>query len=231
MKYKRDIKNKMENETKYTAYKQLSAIARIIIVFLLILSSCTNDTEKKLKNNLIVTYCFTPEEIKDLAKLLDFFNEQICFSEGIDKKETIKCYDSFINRMIETVKAGSLEVKIPFSKQQEVYNQISDCFFNQIWVFSKSRIKWGSPDTFKHIDYRRDGKYMEFLKELGKEYEMVKNYRDDFGIAGGISPSMSRDILMIKEDYQYDLNDVRLQLIIAIHYLTMNDKFERKEKY
>ena len=103
--------------------------------------------------------------------------------------------------------------------------------FNCIWVFGRSRIKWGEPDTLKHIEYRRDGKYMDFLKELGKEYEMVKNYREDFGLAGGISVSMSRDILMIKEDYQYDLNDVRLQLVIAIHYLTMNDKFERIERY
>ena len=204
---------------------------KFIIVFLLIFSGCTHDTEKKLNSYLTVTDCFTPEEIKDLTKLLDFFNEQICISEGIDKKEIIKCYDSFMKRMIETAEAGSLEVKIPFAKQQEMYHQISDSFLNQIWVFGKSRISWDSPDTLIHIDYKRDGKYMEFLKELGKEYEMVKNYREDFVSAGGISPSMSRDILMIKEDYQYDLNDVRLQLVIAIHYLTMNDKFERKERY
>ena len=209
----------------------LAKIMQFVIVFLLILSGCTYDTGKKLNSFSTVTDCFTREEIKDLAKLLDFFNGQICVSEGIDKKEIIKCYDSFIQRMIETAEAGSLDAQIPFSLQKEIYNQISDSLFNRIWVFGRSRIKWGEPDTLKHIGYRRDSKYMEFLEELGKEYEMVKNYRETFTLAGDISPSMSRDILMIKEDYQYDLNDVRLQLVIAIHYLTMNDKQKRKEKY
>ena len=178
-----------------------------------------------------LTDCFTPEEIKDLAKLLDFFNEYICVSEGIDKKEIIKCYDSFIQRMIETAEAGSLDAQIPFTQQKEIYNQISDSLFNHIWGFGKSRIKLDSPDTLKYITYRIDGKYMEFLNKLGKEYEFVKNYSEDFELAGDISPSMIADILMIKETYQYDLNDVRLQLVIAIHYLTMNDKHKRKERY
>ena len=156
----------------------LAKIMQFVIVFLLILSGCTYDTGKKLNSNLTITNCFTQEEIKDLAKLLDFFNEHICVSEGIDKKEIIKCYDSFIQRMIETAEAGSLDAQIPFSLQKEIYNQISDSLFNRIWVFGRSRIKWGEPDTLKHIEYRRDGKYMEFLEELGKEYEMVKNYRE-----------------------------------------------------
>jgi len=209
----------------------LAKITKVIIASLLIFSGCTCNAEKELSSYLTVTNCFTHEEIKDLTKLLDFFNEQICVSEGIDKKKLIKCYDSFTKRMIETTEAGSLEVKIPFIKQKETYNQISDDLFHQIWVFSNSRIICDSPDTFKYIDYKRDGKYMKFLEELGKEYKMVKKYREELALAGGITPSMCRDILMIKEDYQYDLNDVRLQLVMAIHYLTMNDKFERKEKY
>ena len=200
-------------------------------MFFLILSSCAYDTEKRLNSFSTVTDCFTQGEVKDLAKLLDFFNEHICVSEGIDKKEIIKCYDSFIQRMIETAEAGSLDVKIPYTKQKEIYNQISDSLFNHIWVFGKSRIKWDSLDTLKYITYRSDGKYMEFLNKLGKEYELVKNYSDVFGLAGDISPSMIANILMIKETYQYDLNDVRLQLVMAIHYLTMNDKHKRKEKY
>ena len=212
----------------------LKQITKIVIVLLLILSGCSYDTEKKLCNSLTVTDCFTHEEIKDLAKLLDFFNEQICVSSGMNKKEIIKCYDSFIERMWkETVEIGGVELKIPYFKQQEVYNQISDSLFNQIWIFIKNRKRneTGTLDTLRTIEYRIDGKYVKFLKELGKEYELAKNYSETLEIFYNISPSMYSDIFVIKEYYQYDLNDIRLQLVLAIHYLTMNDQYQRKEKF
>ena len=30
---------------------------------------------------------------------------------------------------------------------------------------------------------------------------------------------------------QYDVRDPRIRLVVAIHYLTLNDQFERKDKY
>jgi hypothetical protein len=87
-------------------------------------------------------------------------------------------------------------------------------------------------DTLKYIDYNRiNSKYPKFLKELGKEYELIKNYSESLETSGGISPIMIGDILIIKKHHQYDLNDIRLQLVLAIHYLTLNDQYERKEKY
>lgn len=202
----------------------------IIFIFLLILIGCTHNTEEELNRNSTVTDCFTREEIKDLTKLLDFFNNRICTSQGIDKKKIIECYDSFIERMSEAAEAGDIEIKIPFEKQQKIYHQISDSLFYQIWTFHKTW-KRDSPDTLKCIDYRVDGKYVKFLKVLGKDYEMIKEYGKSLELSYCLSPSMTAEIFMIKEYYHYDLNDIRLQLVVAIHYLTMNDQFERKEKY
>ena len=221
--FKNGAKPKTLTSRKISNWVQITIFT---VAFTLILSGCTYDTEKKLHSNSTVTAYFTHEEINDLTKLLDFFNEQICISNGIEKKEIIKCYDSFFKKMLETVEAGNLETKISFAKQKEIYNQISDSLFNQIWAYSKSW-KRDSSDSLKFIDFKIGSKYVKFLKELGKEYEMVKNYSETFGIAGGISPSMVEEILMTKERYQYDLNDVRLQLVVAIHYLTIN----YKEKY
>ena len=201
-----------------------------IFVFLLSWSGCTYNTERKLNNNATVTDCFTREEIKDLTKLLDFFNEQICVLKSTEKKKVIECYDGFIERMSKTVETGSFEINISFEKQYEIYKQISDSVFNQIWVFGRSWSR-SSPDTLKRIDYRVDGKYVKFLKELGNDYDMIKTYSMSLELAYSLSPSMIGEILMIKEEYQYDLTDIRLQLVVAIHYLTMNDQFERKEKY
>ena len=108
-----------EKKEKSLTINNLAQKTKFVIVFFLILSSCAYDTEKRLNSFSTVTDCFTQEEVKDLAKLLDFFNEHICVSEGIDKKEIIKCYDSFIQRMIETAEAGSLDAQIPFTQQKK----------------------------------------------------------------------------------------------------------------
>lgn len=86
-----------------------------------------------------------------------------------------------------------------------------------------------SPDTLKYLDLRTDGKYAEFLKKLGKENEVVQEYYEELQASVGISPGMAAHLLMNPEDY--DVNDVRVKLLVAIHYLTMNDQYERNETY
>jgi hypothetical protein len=113
---------------------------------MLFLASCKDNTEKKLNDYSSVTDYFTKEEIKDLEKLLDFFNEQICASSGIDKKDIIKCYDNYNEGMMIMASEGYFDMKISFDKQQEIYNQISDGLFHHIWGFSIHQAI-NSPDT------------------------------------------------------------------------------------
>jgi hypothetical protein len=216
----------------------MKSINIISAIFLFMLAGCgensqTSSTEKKLNSYSTITDYFTQKEIKDLAKLLDFFNEQICVSSGIDKKKIIECYDGFIEKFNERVMEGIIDVKIPFDEQQRMYKQISDSLFHQIWILS-SWVGRNSPDTLKSINYNFiDGRYMKFMNELGKDYEMIKEYCEVsvVHLGGGISPSMVEDIMMIKERYNYDLNDIRLQLVVAIHYLTQNDLSTRNKEY
>ena len=191
--------------------------AAIALCATLILASIEDTTEKKMNDYSTVTDYFTQEEIKDLAKLLDFFNEQICVSFGKDKKNTLECYDHFIRSVYEMVPEGYFDFKISFEEQQEIYKQICDSLFLQIWGVA-TFVGRNSPDTLKLIDLRGDGKYMKFLNELGKEYEMINTYCENFRLAGGTSVSMVENIINIKEKYHYDLNDTRLQLVVAIHY-------------
>jgi hypothetical protein len=226
MNQKKHQQLKFQNNDKTTFFKNV-AIALCITFFI---ASCKDNTEKKLNAYPTVTDYFTKEEIKDLAKLLDFFNGQICISSGIDKKNIIECYDNFIRSVYEMVPDGYFDFKISFEEQQEIYKQISDSLFLQIWGVV-TIVGKNSPDTLKSIDLKRDGKYMKFLNELGKEYEMINNYCEDFRWAGGTSVSMAEEIINIKEKYHYDLNDTRLQLVVAIHYLRWNDGLLRNRKY
>lgn len=198
------------------------------IIALIVLIGCSTTSQEDLKSNSTITTVFNESEIRDLTKILEFFNEQICATQQVDIIKLSDCYQSFFKRMAEAEKTGNIEIKIPFEEQQNLYNQINESTFNEIWNFGKS---WNrnSPDTLKYIRFRYNGKYVKFLKELSNDDKIIKNYHDSFEAAGDISPSMIAGLLM-NYDY-YNINDLRVRLVVAVHYLTMNDQYERKEKY
>ncbi len=198
------------------------------IIALLVLIGCSTSNREKLESNSTITTVFNKSEIRDLTKILEFFNEQICAAQNVDKNNLLDCFQSFFMRLAEADQTGSIEIRIPYEEQQNMYKQISDSTFNQIWLFEKI---WNrhSTDTLKHINYKYDGKYVEFLSALSKEDEVIRNYYENFKALRGISPSMVAEL--VKNYDFYNINDIRIRLVVAIHYLTMNDQFERNEKY
>ncbi|MDR2916350.1 MAG: hypothetical protein LBV74_16240 [Tannerella sp.] len=174
---------------------------------------------------------FDKSEIEDLTRILFFFNEQICpakeVADGVNIQE---CYHDFFAHMLEKEKTGNFDIGISFQKQKEMYDQISESTFNQIWFFGES-LRFNSPDAFseKYIFFTNNGKYWKFLEEFGKENANIKKYFDTLYLTGDMSPTVVSNILYAFE--WCDTEDVRIQLLIAIHYLTLNDQFERREKY
>ena len=131
--------------------------------------------------------------------------------------------------MEESLETGEMQLNIPFDQQLQVYNQLSDSVIPEIWSLEAIQVYGDSPqDTFRTIQISLEGKYFEFLKETAKEDKLAKNYYDAISAAGDISPSLIHKILAYYDDY--NTQDIRVKLIIAIHYLTLNDIFERKEK-
>lgn len=198
------------------------------IFVLLLLISCSNTTQEKLASNPTLVEVFENSEIQDMSIILEFFNEQICLNQETVENNVIDCYQNFFKRMYQAEKTGYIDLKIPYPEQQKLYNQISDSTFNQIWSFGK---RWtiNSQDTLKYIEFTYDGKYVNFLKELGEENDVIKRYYDSFRSVGGIGPAMVADLLINYDSY--NVKDIRIRLVVAIHYLTMNDQGYRKEKY
>ncbi len=120
---------------------------------------------------------------------------------------------------------------INFDKQTKLYETLSPSIFSEVWSFNKS-LKYNAYDSFdtlKSISYARNGKYVEFLTQIGKDYPIVASYLQSFQNAGDLSPSMVAGFL---RDYdQFDLSDPKIRLIVAVHYLTSNDQYLRHESF
>lgn len=131
--------------------------------------------------------------------------------------------------MKKQVEEGEFDTKISFEEQKQLYDHIDSTTFNEIWTFSwKIRSTPNSRDTLQSILWNHDGKYIRFLKEFSKDSDVVKNYYETYEKAGQISPLMISG-LVIHFD-KYDVSDIRMRLLIAIHYLTLNDDTKREEK-
>ena len=197
------------------------------LLFLVLINCSTKKESNSLYSDTLIQKTFTKNEIKDLQKILDFFNREICKST----QENINdCYLNYCSRIrAEIKKHGMYKTHIDFQKQYEIYKQINSNTFSEIWLFQQSLPLRERKDTLKYLGFNNNTKYIKFLNEYGKENKAVKDYINNFNIASDFGPSMISQVIMNYEAFQ--IEDIKSKLLIAIHYLTLNDQNLRKEKY
>ena len=183
----------------------------------------------KLESNKTIYENFTESEVQDLQVIFDFFNSQICDSKQFDNEALSSCYNEYCSRIrTEQKKEQGFVPQIDFDAQLLMYEQINEGMFNEIWEFHMQRKNIES-DALKYLSLNHNGKYKFFLKAFATENKAVYNYYDSFDASGDMSPLMFANLIM---DYEsYNIEDIRTKLFIAIHYLTLNDQFNRNEKY
>ena len=205
-----------------------------VIILLLGMGCSPNRTEKELASNKTITDVFDKSEIKELAMIVDFFNAQICDAQKGEKTTITQCYQHFFNWMKACELSGnydSIPYHVSYQEQQKMYSQLSEDVFDQIWRIDQ---RWyhdalDTTDTVEVIDITYNGKYLKFLKEFGKENGLIEEYADEFEQVGEIGPVGSS---MVLNEYQlFDVNDIRFQLFIAMHYLTLNDAMEVRKQF
>lgn len=200
-----------------------------LLIVSIVLLGCTNSHVESLATEPTINSVYSQNEIEDLTTILDFFESQICQIYKLDGENTLDCYRSFFEQMKSLMETGEFDTKISFEKQKELYQQISKSTFDKIWTYTwVIKNTQDSRDTLKSIIWNYEGKHIDFLKVFAEDNDVVKRYIDANLASGDISPMMIADIQMFYE--KYDINDIRMRLLIAIHYLTLNDNAKRLEK-
>lgn len=195
----------------------------LIIVLILGLTNCSVG-QKRLVDDKIIKKSFSESEIQDLQLLYDFFNQSISDSES----DIEDCYDDFFIQVKQAADSGSMYLPIPFEKQKKVYDKFQDSTFYQIWAFGKTWTPENPNDTLREVYFRWDGKFVSFLKKAGKKDEFIKAYHESVEATGGLVPSIIAGIIMNYE--KLNIEDPKVKFVIAIHYLTLNDQYKRREK-
>ena len=184
-------------------------------------SSCKNQfTSTEMRNN------FTENQISDLNLLTDFFKEQICNdNNNLIYKD---CFMKLLPGIIEKDNNPFIE-NIDFNKQKEIYQSIDKSTFNEIWRLGKSmNIK--TKIERKNLRANLNGKYIDYLKDVAKNNEFIEKYVEMTNAIGDFESIGYLQNNIYKYPEKFDLNDPNIQVIIAIHYLSQNDHFNRKDK-
>jgi len=203
----------------------MKKIIYILIAFFL--TNCTFESNSDLSSDILIKKTFNKSEIKDLQKILDFFNNEICNS---DYKKLNQCYENYCLEIISQIeKTVAFNTNLNYEKQRDLYNKISNNTFKEIWRFQKSLPIYERKDTLKYLVFNYEGKYRKFLNEYGKENYAVKNYAENYNVSADLGPAMIAELSMNYKSFR--INELKTKLVIAIHYLTLNDQNWRNEKY
>jgi hypothetical protein len=116
--------------------------------------------------------------------------------------------------------------KIDFEEQKKLYDKISKKTFDEIWMYCESTY-YPSNTKSQDICAVTDGKYQSYLSDLGKVNKRIGKYADRIEASGTFSGLDIPYQEILKMNSDFDLNDPNIQLILSIHYLSINDNAKR----
>lgn len=197
----------------------------VCFIFLLIFISCSSKetTYEEMKADELLSESFTENELKNLAKIVDFFESEICLDKKITKEF---CYFNFNKKIIKEFEKEIVGYKFPinYQLQKKLYSSIDSIFFKEIWVH-KTYLE-GADLNNKIIDKAYNlnlyGKYILFLKRLKNDDKLFNDFYKVFYLSNEISFGVQASAFLkfkIKE-----FKGIKRRLFFAIYYLTVNDK-------
>ncbi|SFN99032.1 hypothetical protein [Salegentibacter flavus] len=190
-----------------------------IIILQLNFSCSAQHSTTELKNH------FSSDQISDLNKITEFFKNEICSGKERDFK---KCYEKIPHDYLYAT-GNEFWNNIDFSKQKELYNQISKSTFEEIWSFCKTTYP-DSGKTKTSICAVPNGKYQKYLSELGKNNPKIAEYAKRLNDLGDFGFGLFHQNIA-SDKKNFDLNNPNIQLVVAIHFLTLNDQEKRNEQW
>ncbi|MTE27495.1 hypothetical protein [Winogradskyella ouciana] len=185
-------------------------VRSIFVCLMLTLVSCNKDySSPELEKH------FTEAQIKDLNKINDFFISEILKSEN---QNFLIAFDNFFNEC-RTKGIDAIYSTMKLEDFDKVLNSISKSTMDEIWVVSSGVIK-ENRTKFNRLAPKYNGKYQRFLKDIGKENEIVKKYSDRMIATGDYNPGLF-DESLINSYKKIDYGSEQIQIILAIHYFSV----------
>ena len=193
-----------------------------------------NLTYSEMKEDKLLSESFNDNELQNLARIVDFFESQICLDKNVSKEE---CYFYFNQERISIAfkdyetKKNEFIVPINYKLQEKLYKKIDSTFFKEIWInpVTGNDIT-GKPKKRDWYVLNLFGEYPKFMKKTGEVNNdfFFKNIYENFNLSNQLSPTLT--IIETQKLSIKDYKDIKKKLYFSIYYLNLKEK-EVKYKY
>lgn len=172
----------------------------------------TNEKNNVLTHDSTIVKVFSIEEINGLQLMLNFFTKEICSYAGIDASDPSKGFTAYLSMLKEQSTSGSYTIPFTLKQQNELFKNVPSQLIKEIWLPSSD------PNSYELI--ATNGKYLTFLTILANEDPVWMSYKNNILTAGTISAT--NQAMVIFQSDLFDMDDIRIRLLIAIHFFTIN---------
>ena len=169
---------------------------------------------------------FSSSQISDFKTITKFFSEQIC--QNNKRIEFKDCFEEILPTLVEHGMEPIFKY-VDFEKQKEMYKSISKSTFNQIWGYEKIYGASNRKSSYRSIKIASEGKYVKYLKKVGLKNKFLSEYVQGIWKLGRIESFGHLEACIYNNPQDFDLEEPTIQLLISIHYLTLNDRYTREE--
>lgn len=201
----------------------------IFFLSVILFFSCSKkeaSTFTEMKSDELLSESFTDSELENLAKIVDFFESQICS----DTNENIEnCYNDFLRKDSINLVDDNFMKTIDYEKQTLLYSELDSVFFNDFFDVGIGRTFQENNTEIKYEYYHLKvvEKYGDFLKKLSK----IDKFKNEYYIAVErsnelISPTTPVILTLFYKNWSK--KDIKVRLIYSFHYLIFNEEYIKR---
>ncbi len=181
---------------------------------------------QSLQKTSEVDKIFSENEKRDLLKMVDFFKTEMCENDTTFKA----CFESILPDLLNNGINPVLE-KIELKSQIDLYENFESNIFDNIWIFTKKTFFKNPEKKFRSLTFNPNGNYLLFLKALSKRNLGLKYYYETVLFSGDFSENSELAGMIYQKPEYFNLDDINIQILIAVHFLSNNDDEKRMEPW
>lgn len=206
-----------------------------ILAVLVILQSCT-PTNRKLVADETAKKIFNTTELKGIEKTINFVDSIIL--DNTNAADINQSYHAYFDKLKPYILEGKFYPSlVKDSIKFKFLETLNEEAFAAIWRIDDNIRKVRYKDTiltdlhgFKWLELNSQGKYLIYLKEIGKSDNWYAGLYKSIEIAGDISPSFSTWFPMHHQEFDFTLFKNRLWAAVLL--LRMGEPFDESvERY
>jgi hypothetical protein len=208
----------------------------LILIFAVLISmQCFAQGNKKLKVDETAKMIFTSTELKGIKEMIQFVDDAV--TDSTNAADINQAYHTYFENYKSYVDNGFLPALLKDSLKFEYLETIDKTAFDAIWRIDDSVRKIRYKDSiltdvhgFINLDVNLDGKYLTYLKEIGKIDSFYEHLYNNFEIAGDFGSGIY--IWVPTHHQEFDFTLFKDRLWATVFLLWLGDPFEEKvERY